>query len=119
MASTTLRRLARPRTIACIGRNYAGHIAELGNPRPAEPFYFLKPAATLLQPHSGPVLCPRGADLHYEVELAAVIGCTADELPATPDALRAVKGWAVAIDMTARHFTPPPPPFPIFPIPGG
>ena len=106
-----LRRLARPRTIACIGRNYADHIAELGNTRPREPFHFLKPSSSILHPSSGAVLSPRGANLHYEVELAAVIGREVDEAPATDDAVKdAVKGWAVAIDMTARQCCTPPPP---------
>jgi len=104
-----LRRLARPRTIACIGRNYADHILELGSRRPREPFYFLKPATSILQPSAAAeVLCPRGARLHYEVELAAVIGTTVDEAVESDDAVRAaVKGWAVAIDMTARKCPSP------------
>jgi acylpyruvate hydrolase len=107
MASRLLR-LARPRTIACVGRNYADHIAELGNTRPSEPFYFLKPATSVLQPNSGPVLTPQGANVHYEVELAAVLGKTADELPATLEAMRSnVKGWAVVVDMTDRASTRP------------
>lgn len=101
-----LLRLSRPRTIACIARNYVDHIAELANTRPTEPFYFLKPASTVLHPGAGPILYPRGSNLHYEVELAAVIGSTVDELPATADSLRAVKGWAVGVDMTARSCTP-------------
>ncbi|CCX04623.1 hypothetical protein FPQ18DRAFT_316045 [Pyronema domesticum] len=103
MASNLLR-LSRPRTIACIGRNYADHIAELGNTRPTEPFYFLKPATTILQPKAGPILAPKNSNLHYEVELAAVIGSTVEELPNSKEALKAVKGWAVGIDMTARNF---------------
>lgn len=45
---------------------------------------------------------PKGVDLHYEVELAAVIGHEADDLTAE-NALDAVKGWCVGIDMTARN----------------
>lgn len=94
--------LRSPRTIACIGRNYAAHIKELGNAPPKEPFFFLKPAGSLLHPHAGPVLMPKGVDLHYEVELAAVIGRESDDLTAE-NALDAVKGWCVGIDMTARN----------------
>ncbi|RPB10128.1 hypothetical protein P167DRAFT_491406, partial [Morchella conica CCBAS932] len=90
-------------TIACIGRNYADHIKELNNTTPSVPFFFLKPPGTLLHPNAGPVLCPRGVDLHYEVELAAVIGREADDLTAE-NALDAVKGWCVGIDMTARNY---------------
>lgn len=96
--------LRTPRTIACIGRNYAAHIKELGNAPPKEPFFFLKPAGSLLHPYAGPILMPKGVDLHYEVELAAVMGCEADDLTAE-NALDAVKGWCVGIDMTARNCT--------------
>ncbi|KAI5847146.1 hypothetical protein DFP73DRAFT_622560 [Morchella snyderi] len=95
--------LRTPRTIACIGRNYADHVKELNNTAPTTPFYFLKPPGALLHPGAGPVLSPHGVNLHYEVELAAVMGRTADDL-APEHALDAVKGWCVAIDMTARNY---------------
>ncbi len=99
---TSLLRLRTPRTIACIGRNYADHVKELGNTRPTEPFFFLKPATSLLHPNAGPILAPAGVDLHYEVELAAVVGKTADEVRDDKSALGYIKGWAVGVDMTAR-----------------
>ena len=34
--------------IFCIGRNYAAHVAELGNRPEAEPLVFLKPTSALL-----------------------------------------------------------------------
>jgi len=102
MASKLLR-IRTPRTIACIGRNYADHVAELGNTRPSEPFYFLKPAGSLLQPGAGGILAPKGVNLHYEVELTAVMGETADEV-SEADALSKIKGWCMAVDMTARNY---------------
>ncbi|KAL7268698.1 hypothetical protein RUND412_008665 [Rhizina undulata] len=95
--------LIRPRTIVCIGRNFADHIKELGNVRPTEPFFFLKPAGSILYPHQGPVLMPKGVDLHYEVELALVMGRECDNLKPS-EALDAVKGYFVGIDMTARNY---------------
>ena len=50
------------------------HITELNSARPKQPFYFLKPTSSILLPGAGPVVRPRGVDLHYEVELALVIG---------------------------------------------
>ncbi len=50
------------------------HITELNSARPKQPFYFLKPTSSILLPGAGPVIRPRGVDLHYEVELALVIG---------------------------------------------
>jgi len=81
-----------PRNIVCIGANYAGHIAELGGTRPKEPFFFLKPATSLLLPPSergragvetapkdAKVLMPTGCDLQYEVELAVIVSKRLDE----------------------------------------
>lgn len=96
--------LRTPHTIACIGRNYAAHIKELGNAATKEPFFFLKPPGSLLHPSAGPILMPKGVELHYEVELVAVMGREADDLNAE-NALDAVKGWCVGIDMTARNCT--------------
>lgn len=50
------------------------HIAELNSARPKQPFFFLKPSSSILLPGEGPVIRPRGVDLHYEVELALVMG---------------------------------------------
>ena len=56
------------------------HIAELNNTKPKQPFFFLKPPSSILCPREGPILRPRGTNLHYEVELAAVIGKTVRDL---------------------------------------
>lgn len=50
------------------------HIAELNNVRPKQPFFFLKPTSSILPRSHGPVLRPKGVTLHYEVELAVIIG---------------------------------------------
>lgn len=50
------------------------HIKELNNARPKQPFFFLKPPSSILLPNAGPVLQPRGVIMHYEVELALVMG---------------------------------------------
>lgn len=56
------------------------HITELNNTKPKQPFFFLKPASSILCPREGPVLRPRGTKLHYEVELALVMGRTVRDL---------------------------------------
>jgi 2-keto-4-pentenoate hydratase/2-oxohepta-3-ene-1,7-dioic acid hydratase in catechol pathway len=59
--------------IICIGRNYAEHIEELYNPRPAEPVVFLKPD-TALVPKGNPLfLPPFSRDVHYETEIVVRI----------------------------------------------
>ena len=50
------------------------HVTELNNTRPKQPFFFLKPASSIVLPGAGPVIRPKGVDLHYEVELALIMG---------------------------------------------
>jgi len=93
-----------PRTILCVGRNYAEHAKELGNPQPlGEPFFFLKPASSLVFP-PGPIRLPKGAEVHYEVELGVVIGSPASRLKSDKEAMSVIGGYVVAIDLTARNW---------------
>ncbi|KAH0436176.1 fumarylacetoacetate hydrolase [Colletotrichum camelliae] len=94
--------------VVCIGRNYAplsDHVKELNNTRPKQPFFFLKPTSSILLPGAGPVLRPKGVDMHFEVELALILGKQVKDLK--PDdykgALAAIEAYAVSIDMTARN----------------
>ena len=55
--------------IICIGRNYAEHAKELGNPLPETPVFFLKPNTSLLI-RNRPFFYPEfSKDIHYETEL--------------------------------------------------
>lgn len=55
--------------IFCIGRNYVGHVKELGNEIPEEPVVFIKPKTALLKPHL-PFYYPEFTNqLEYECEL--------------------------------------------------
>ncbi|RXK40971.1 acylpyruvate hydrolase [Tremella mesenterica] len=88
--------------IVAIGRNYAAHAKELGNAVPKEPFFFLKPTSSYIQPGEGVVELPRGTVVHHEVELGVVIGKPGRDI--TPDAaFDHVAGYALAVDMTARN----------------
>jgi 2-keto-4-pentenoate hydratase/2-oxohepta-3-ene-1,7-dioic acid hydratase in catechol pathway len=59
--------------IICIGRNYANHIAELNNERPAEPVIFMKPDTAIL-PKKTPFYIPDFSnDIHHEVEILVKI----------------------------------------------
>ena len=84
-----------------IGRNYAAHAAELGNDVPAEPLMFIKPNTTIVGPND-PVFYPRQSnDVHYEGELAVVIGRICRDV--TPERVKdVVYGYTVANDVTAR-----------------
>ncbi|KAL4953007.1 hypothetical protein BDW69DRAFT_12509 [Aspergillus filifer] len=96
---------ANCRKVICIGRNYAEHITELNNTKPKQPFFFLKPTSSILLPNEGPVLRPRGTNLHYEVELALVMGQRVRDLDPNDHkgALDAIHSYLLAIDMTARN----------------
>jgi len=91
--------------VVCIGRNYADHITELSSARPKQPFFFLKPPSSILLPGEGPVIRPKGVDLHYEVELALIIGKKVKDLEENDEkgAFDAIESYAMSIDMTARN----------------
>jgi 2-keto-4-pentenoate hydratase/2-oxohepta-3-ene-1,7-dioic acid hydratase in catechol pathway len=84
-----------------IGRNYADHAKELGNEVPAEPLMFLVPNTAVVGP-GDPVVIPRqSTNVHYEGELAVVIGKIAKDVR-VEEAMDCVWGYTVADDVTAR-----------------
>jgi 2-keto-4-pentenoate hydratase/2-oxohepta-3-ene-1,7-dioic acid hydratase in catechol pathway len=84
-----------------IGRNYAAHAAEMGSDLPDEPLMFLKPNTSVVGP-GDPIFYPRQTeDLHYEGELAVVIGRICRDVPAEKYA-DVVHGYTVGNDVTAR-----------------
>jgi len=84
-----------------IGRNYAAHAAELGHELPAEPLMFLKPNTSVIGP-GDPVFYPRQSqEVHYEGELAVVIGRICRDVPAER-AADVIFGYTVGNDVTAR-----------------
>jgi len=91
----------RPGKLVCVGRNYLAHAREMKSDAPTEPMLFLKPASSLTGFGGQILLPPQSDDVHHEVELVVVVGrrlCRA-----TPDeAIDAVAGLAVGLDLTAR-----------------
>lgn len=84
-----------------IGRNYAAHAAELGHDLPSEPLMFMKPNTSVVGPDD-PVFYPKQTqDLHYEGELAVVIGRICRDV-APERVADVVYGYTVANDVTAR-----------------
>lgn len=84
-----------------IGRNYRAHAEELGNEVPAEPLVFLKPNTSVIGPRDGIVYPEQTNDLHFEGELAIVIGRIVRDLP-KERANEVIFGYTVANDVTAR-----------------
>jgi 2-keto-4-pentenoate hydratase/2-oxohepta-3-ene-1,7-dioic acid hydratase in catechol pathway len=84
-----------------IGRNYADHAAELGNEPPAEPLIFLKPNTSVIGPDDPVLRPPISSEMHYEGELAVVIGRLCRDVPRDRvDAV--VLGYTCGNDVTAR-----------------
>jgi 2-keto-4-pentenoate hydratase/2-oxohepta-3-ene-1,7-dioic acid hydratase in catechol pathway len=84
-----------------IGKNYADHAAEMGGAAPTEPLLFLKPNTSVIGP-GDPIAYPRQSqELHYEGELAVVIGRICRDVPAerVPEV---IFGYTVGNDVTAR-----------------
>jgi len=99
---TTIPGLGLPiRTVFCIGRNYAEHARELGNPRPAEPVVFLKPVSAICFSGDTVVLRPGIGRVDHEIEMVVAIGRAGWHIPVS-DGLDHVAGYGVGIDITAR-----------------
>ena len=92
-----------PRTVVGLALNFADHAKELALDQPAEPTLFLKPVSSLIG-HLAPIHYPdQAAFLHYEAELAVVIGRPARRVDAK-SALEVVGGYTVANDVTVRDY---------------
>ena len=88
--------------IVGIGKNYADHVAEMdGGDAPTEPAMFLKPNTSVIGPNDPIVLPWQSTDVHYEGELAVVIGRLCKDVPheRVPEV---VFGYTIANDVTAR-----------------
>ncbi len=91
--------------IYCVGRNYEEHAKEMGFTGREPPFFFLKPADSLVVVDAGqtgtmpyPSLTQ---NLHHEIELVVAIGVGGRNIKAA-DAAKHIYGYAVGLDMTRR-----------------
>lgn len=92
-----------PRTAFAVGLNYADHAKELAFKPPAEPLVFLKGPNTFCG-HRGTTQRPADVTfMHYECELAVVIGRTARRVR-EDEALDYVAGYTVANDYAFRDY---------------
>jgi 2-keto-4-pentenoate hydratase/2-oxohepta-3-ene-1,7-dioic acid hydratase in catechol pathway len=92
----------RPSKIVGVGRNYRDHAAELGNAVPdTDPLLFLKAPSSLVIGGGDIVLPPGSSNVHYEGELALVIG---RRIKAWPEERwqDALAGVCCANDVSAR-----------------
>jgi len=86
----------------CVGRNYAEHAAELDNPVPTEPLLFIKPPSAITELEAGIRLPPVDEPVHYETELALLIGRRLSHANET-EADAAITGLGLALDLTLRQ----------------
>ena len=84
-----------------IGRNYADHAREMGTEVPAEPMMFLIPNTAVVGPGEPVVIPPMTSEVHYEGELAVVIGRLCKDVE-PQDVAKVVLGYTCANDVTAR-----------------
>jgi 2-keto-4-pentenoate hydratase/2-oxohepta-3-ene-1,7-dioic acid hydratase in catechol pathway len=87
--------------VVAIGKNYAGHAAEMGGEAPAEPLMFLKPNTSVIGPGDPVFYPPQSERVDYEGELAVVIGRICRDVP-PEQATDVIFGYTIAIDVTAR-----------------
>lgn len=87
--------------VVCMGKNYLGHIQEMGGEAPEDPVIFLKPNTAIIGPNT-PIQLPANASpVHHEGELAVVIGRPCKDVPAAK-AASVILGYTIANDVSAR-----------------
>ena len=88
--------------VVCIGRNYAEHAKELDNPVPTEPLLFIKPGSCVVPLEGGFAIPTERGSVHYEAEIAVLIGKPLSAKPSREEVLDAISGFAPALDLTLR-----------------
>lgn len=92
--------LEAPRVFG-VGLNYVLHIEEIGAAKPERPLFFMKPSTAVIGP-GDPIVYPReGRNVHFEAELAVVIGRGGRRI-AVEAALDHVLGYTCANDVSER-----------------
>ncbi|HMN58532.1 MAG TPA: fumarylacetoacetate hydrolase family protein [Ottowia sp.] len=93
----------RARSVLALGLNYADHARELAFKPPEEPLAFAKGEASFIG-HRGHTVRPDGVqNMHYECELAVVIGRAAKNVRKA-DAYDFIRGYTVANDYAVRDY---------------
>ncbi len=88
--------------IYCVGRNYADHACEMVHaPERGPPFFFMKPANSIVADGKDMQYPNLSKDVHHEVEMVVAIGKGGANIPADK-ALEHVYGYGVGLDMTRR-----------------
>lgn len=89
--------------VICVGRNYAEHAKELNNPIPTEPILFIKPSTSIVGSHGGFTIPQQHGAVHYEAEIAVLIGKQLTGKVSREEIINAIIGFAPALDLTLRE----------------
>lgn len=90
-----------PGKIVCVGRNYAAHARELGNPMPERPLLFLKPPSAVIH-HDEAIRLPAfSQQVEHEGEIGIVVGHRLRQAT-EQEARDAVRAITCVNDVTAR-----------------
>lgn len=89
--------------VVCVGRNYAEHARELNNPVPSEPLLFIKPSTSVVPLAEGFRLPGGRGAVHYETEIALLIGAPLSGIVSAAEAAAAITGIGLALDLTLRE----------------
>ncbi|MDJ0701685.1 MAG: fumarylacetoacetate hydrolase family protein [Leptolyngbyaceae cyanobacterium MO_188.B28] len=90
-----------PSKVVAVGKNYAGHAAEMGSAPPQEPLLFLKPSTSIIATHTSILYPHQSKRVDYEGELAVIIGERCSDCP-LEEAQSKIWGYTIANDVTAR-----------------
>jgi 2-keto-4-pentenoate hydratase/2-oxohepta-3-ene-1,7-dioic acid hydratase in catechol pathway len=101
LADVRLLAPVEPPRIFGVGLNYKAHIAESKHGTPKIPMLFMKPGTTVIGPEDVIVYPREGTEVHFEGELAVVIGRKARRV-SEADALGCVLGLTCADDVSER-----------------
>jgi 2-keto-4-pentenoate hydratase/2-oxohepta-3-ene-1,7-dioic acid hydratase in catechol pathway len=91
----------RPGKVLAIGLNYAAHAAEANQPIPTFPILFMKPTSAVIGPGETIILPNAEDEVHYEAELAVVIGTRCRHVRPGEE-LGVVRGYMCGNDVSDR-----------------
>ena len=98
-----------PGKVVCVGRNYAEHAKELGNPVPDTPLFFIKPKTAIVNLEPEFKIPLTNEPCHFETEITVLIGKQLEStiLNGTHhsdiDIKNAIAGYGIALDLTLRE----------------
>lgn len=103
LAASSVRLLppCEPRTIVCVGLNYASHLG--GRPAPDPPTLFFKPLSSIAGPGDEIVLPPGAGRVDPEGEIVIVIGRRVSRAN-REEALATIFGYTCGNDVSARDW---------------